>query len=295
MLPGASLNPAKQKLLAGAVLTQCDKLDGLEDGLISATGQCLFKPRSLRCAGGGDTGDSCLSDAQITTVETVTNRYASLDGSVTHAGFSFGGEDLDRGWGDYVWPASVWGTNKTKAGGFSGGFIRQMVTLDPNYDFFKWNPEEWMPSLHFISNLLQANDPDLSGLAARNGKLILWSGEIDTASSPRETARLYEESVAALGKERADATVEYFPAPGVGHCGGGPGPDHIDLMKALSVWVEAGTAPSAQGLVLSKLGPDQKPLMSRPMCKYPAYPVYGGKGDPNQAASFRCEAPPPNG
>jgi hypothetical protein len=291
--PGASLNPAKRKLLADAVLAQCDGLDGLKDGIISATGQCRFKPQALRCAGGGDTGDTCLSDAQVATVETVTAPYASRDGSITHAGFSFGGEDLDRGWGDYVWPSPVWGTNLTKAGGFSGGFIRQMVTLDPNYDIFRWDPEAWMPSLHFIGQLLQANDPDLSRFAAGNGKLILWGGEIDTASSPKQTARLYEETAAALGKDRADATLEYFPAPGVGHCGGGPGPDHVDLMKALSTWVEAGTAPSSQGLVLSKLGPDRKPVMSRPMCKYPAFPAYDGKGDANRAESFRCENPSP--
>jgi feruloyl esterase len=28
--------------------------------------------------------------------------------------------------------------------------------------------------------------------------------------------------------------------------------------------------------------------MTRPLCKYPAFPRYKGSGDPNDAASFSC-------
>ena len=75
--PAGMLNPAKQKLLADAVLAQCDKLDGLEDGIISKPAACNYDATPLRCADGADTGDSCLSDAQIATVNTVTTPIAT--------------------------------------------------------------------------------------------------------------------------------------------------------------------------------------------------------------------------
>jgi len=82
--------------------------------------------------------------------------------------------------------------------------------------------------------------------------------------------------------------LEYFPAPGVGHCQGGVGPDHIDLMQAMATWVEHGTPPSKQNLALTKLDDKRTVTLSRPMCKYPAYPKYKGKGDANLATSFYC-------
>jgi hypothetical protein len=43
------------------VLAQCDTLDGVADGIVSKPAACNFDPAPLRCAGGTDTGDSCLS------------------------------------------------------------------------------------------------------------------------------------------------------------------------------------------------------------------------------------------
>jgi feruloyl esterase len=74
----------------------------------------------------------------------------------------------------------------------------------------------------------------------------------------------------------------------VGHCGGGVGPDKVDLLKAVSTWVENGVAPSQQSLVHTKLDTAGKATMTRPVCKYPAFPRYKGSGDVNTAASFDC-------
>ena len=72
--PGAYPNRAKRKLMYDASLAACDGLDGAMDGLISNVSACnaSFNPmtaklsdKPLRCAGGIDTGDTCLSDAQI--------------------------------------------------------------------------------------------------------------------------------------------------------------------------------------------------------------------------------------
>lgn len=67
--PGAYLGPAKQQLFEHALLDICDKLDGVVDGVISDVSACRKSFTRLRCPGGTDTGDTCLSDVQVATLE----------------------------------------------------------------------------------------------------------------------------------------------------------------------------------------------------------------------------------
>jgi hypothetical protein len=50
----------------------------------------------LRCTGGTDTGDSCLSEAQIATATTVTSPIAMTNGAYAHTGYFFGGAGPDQ-------------------------------------------------------------------------------------------------------------------------------------------------------------------------------------------------------
>jgi len=281
------LNLAKQTLLANAVLTRCDAVDGLADGILSNPTACDFDPKTLRCPTGADTGDTCLSDAQIATVLVVTTPYTSKDHSVSHAGYNYGGENSPTGWGRYIWPSEKM-NNDTAQGFFSDAFIRSFVTRDPTYDTRKWNPNDWLPIMHLISQLFQAYNPDLSDFKERGGKLIIWNGETDTSTSSRDNSRYYDQVVQAMGQDSADEVVELFLAPGVGHCAGGVGPDRVDLLKAVSTWVENGTPPSQQNLNHEKQDENGNVIATRPMCKYPAYPRYKGSGDVKDAASFTC-------
>jgi feruloyl esterase len=79
-----------------------------------------------------------------------------------------------------------------------------------------------------------------------------------------------------------------FMAPGMAHCGGGPGPNAFDMETALEQWVERSIAPErivathAVNGVVDRL---------RPLCPYPKVAVYSGKGDTNEEASFVCREP----
>ena len=249
---------------------------------------CGYDPTELRCPDGADTGDSCLSDAQIATVKTITSPIATKDGAWSHPGYNFGAENSAKGWGEYVWPSASFLGGDSAQGAFSDGFIRSFVTRDPSFDTKTWDANNWLASLSLVGALYQAFDPDLSALKARGAKLILWNGTNDTAISPRDTQRYYNRVVEKMGRDAADETVELFLAPGVGHCSGGAGPDQVDLLKALSTWVENGTPPSRQNLVLTKQDKSGDPVMTRPMCKFPAWPRYKGTGDVNAASSFDC-------
>jgi feruloyl esterase len=288
--PAGQLNAAKQTLVANAVLQQCDGLDGVVDGIISKPAACNFDPTPLRCTGGADTGDNCLSDAQLATVNTVTSPVAmTLPPNYAHTGYFWGGENSPKGWGEYIWPNPALGDSLQ--GLFSDGFIRSFVTRDPNFDTSTWTADAWASDMARVGALFSANDPDLSGLRARGAKLIMWNGTTDTSVSPKDNARYYDSVVAAMGKPETDQTLEYFQAPGVGHCFGGVGPDQVDLLQAVVKWAELGTPPSAQGLIHRKLDASGNTIMTRPLCKYPAYTRYQGSGDVNDAGSFTCAAP----
>jgi feruloyl esterase len=70
---GGWLSPAKVRTLARFVSDTCDSLDNLADGVINNPLACPshVNLQALRCVGGTDTGDTCLSDAQIATVTAV--------------------------------------------------------------------------------------------------------------------------------------------------------------------------------------------------------------------------------
>ncbi|MCH8278642.1 MAG: tannase/feruloyl esterase family alpha/beta hydrolase, partial [Proteobacteria bacterium] len=76
---------------------------------------------------------------------------------------------------------------------------------------------------------------------------------------------------------------------GVGHCGGGPGPDSVDWITAIEQWVEDGLAP--ERLIASKVDDQGTIIMERPLCPYPESAIYDGSVDPNVATSFSCAAP----
>src|SRR4029079_3664123 len=86
-------------------------------------------------------------------------------------------------------------------------------------------------------------NPDISAFIGRGGKLLLWHGFHDPGPSPLSTIDYFErvrEKVPA-----AKDSMRLFLAPGVLHCGGGPGPDRFDALTAIERWVEQGTAPAS--------------------------------------------------
>jgi len=81
-----------------------------------------------------------------------------------------------------------------------------------------------------------------------------------------------------------------FLMPGVGHCGGGVGPDQADFLGALEQWREKGVAPS-QINASRPAGRGVSTPMSRPLCPFPQVARYKGSGSSNDAANFSCAAP----
>jgi len=100
------------------------------------------------------------------------------------------------------------------------------------------------------------------------------------------------EEIEAMQKQMggADNTSKFarlFLAPGVGHCGGGPGPQPDGQFDAVVRWVEEGKAPEALNAV--RRGPNGV-TRTRPLCQFPMVARYKGTGSTDDAANFACAA-----
>jgi feruloyl esterase len=118
--------------------------------------------------------------------------------------------------------------------------------------------------------------------------------------SPLHTIEYYNDVLHFMEPDepRADGLKElqkfarFFTAPGMQHCGGGPGPNVFDTLTALEQWVEKGKPPAR--IIATKYvnnDPTQPVVRTRPLCPYPRVAVYRGSGSTDAAANFVCKAP----
>ncbi len=117
---------------------------------------------------------------------------------------------------------------------------------------------------------LNATETDLSAFKAAGGKLIQYHGWNDSAIPPTHSIDYYESVGAKIGGlDKIQPFFRLFMAPGMEHCGGGPGANAIggvfglpppsrdpahDVVSALAHWVEDGAAPGEITATLYKEG-----------------------------------------
>jgi hypothetical protein len=303
---GGWINPAKVKLIHSAVNAACDKLDGLEDGVISAYEKCLstFDVGTLRCPNGADTGDSCLSDKQIEADRLVHRPYqypfAMKNGVTAFPGSTYGSELQVDGMVDTITgtepPQFPIKDAKTQSMAWvnTDGLLRYYFARDAKFDSLQFSPEKFAGRIKEISEMFDATDPDLSAFQARGGKLILKGNGADYRRSVLQEIDYYKSVVAKMGQERVDQFTRFYVTPGVNHLGNGvmsdgkAVPAKLDMLGVLDAWVDTGKAPDTLMQVTQEEQAPFKTMASRPMCRYPLSPRYDGHGDRSQAASFTC-------
>lgn len=282
----SSFTPAKISTLSNAVLATCDAGDGIVDSVVSNPSTCTFDPAVLRCVGGADTGDACLSDPQLAVVASWTSPAAFV-GGYGSAGWPLTGNENDPG----NW--ATWVTGPVQSF-FADSAIKGFIAQDLAVDAFAYNYNSSQPALDRMAGLLNATRTNLGPFNASGGKLLLWHGGTDPALSVKNTTQYYQDVVAAAGGQaNADAFTRYYVAPGVNHCAGGPGADKADLLAAMESWVENGTAPGQ--LTAAQVAVGNVTNFTRPLCRHPQYPRYTGPiGDANAArlaVNYTCTTP----
>ncbi|RKP52292.1 tannase/feruloyl esterase family alpha/beta hydrolase [Trinickia fusca] len=311
-LPGAYLNQAKRKALYDAAMQACDALDGVRDGLISNVTACnaRFDPATatlngapLRCPDGADTGDTCLSDAQIAALKVyetpIRINYGLASGETQYPGFNVWGTDLGMAGSSPLQPtviALAMGTSQPASpmpdtapymSVFWDQWIRFFVTRDPSANSLNVDPQHPGPlaaRISYLTSLQDQNKTDLTAFAARGGKILMAHGTADALVSPRSTEQYYRRLQITMGATAVRHFVRYYEIPGYGHAVSSVFNAAWDSLTTLENWVEHGNAPPPQ-IVGDTAG---VPGRTRPLCEYPAWPKYKGTGDINDAASFSC-------
>jgi pimeloyl-ACP methyl ester carboxylesterase len=286
------INPQKTKLIGQAVYGKCDALDGAQDGIISNVAACdaAFDISTLRCPNGADTGDTCLSDAQIKTVRTITSAYKP--------GVTIAGMDTFPKWalleGALFQGASNFGQVKQPSNPLSGKeallfsagdqTVKFIITRDPQYDPMKFDPKQWRDRIATVGSIMDVTDVSLEKFRAKGGKIIMTHGTADDFITPYNSIEYYKRQVARFGQDRLNSFLRFYVIPGFGH-GFGQFNAKFDSLAALQNWVEKGQAPG--GLTAMDANPGAN--RTRPLCEWPSWPKFtGAPGTENSAASYTC-------
>ena len=273
--PASAVTPAKLATLNKAVLAACDAHDGVKDGVLNNPRACHFGPETLLCRGAAD-DDTCLTAPQL---ESVRRMYAPAKTKTGQA--IFAGKDPGSELG---WTAISGGPQPA---GVSLGSFR-VAYAETNWDWRGFDLDRDLKVVdERVGATINAINPDLSAFKARGGKLLLYHGWNDTAISAGNAVNYYSSVLSKMGPKQDD-WIRLFMAPGMQHCGGGPGPNQVNYVGALERWRESGIAPDQ--LIASHVT-DNRVDMTRPLCPYPQVAVYKGVGSTNDAANFVCKAP----
>lgn len=316
------ITPEKVNAIRGEFIRQCDKLDGLADGIINNYMACraIFDVKQgkpgrhpwavKRCPNNVDpnpadtSGDACLTDGQIATLEFVYSRYPFArplaDGAKT-----FG-----------MWLPN---TDPSGSGLIANARFRGQEGAPENAPVYRWigvlgatgflmrdlhaNPLDYAEGGKYearreeLSAILDSANPDFSAFVRRGGKMIVVIGSNDTLASPGTQLDFYQSILNKMGRTKVDSFARLYVLPQTGHGltgtnyttdGDGkklearPIPNTFDRVALLTDWVEKGAAP---GKSIKVTAGDR----SLPMCSYPEYPRYN-KGPVNEADSYQCSA-----
>jgi hypothetical protein len=311
---------AKVSAIRAEFMRQCDRLDGLIDGVINNYMACraVFDITqgasnrhpwaAKRCPDNIDpnpadtTDKACLTDGQIATLQLVYSHYpfaTPLANGVKSFGMWVPNTD-PSGSGliaDVRFKGQEGADENAATHAHLGvlgvtGFLMQNPAANP-LDYVEGGPLNRRREQ--ISAWLDSTNPDLVPFAQRGGKLIVAIGTNDTLASPGAQLDFYQSVVDRMGQPAVDRFARLFVIPQTNHGlmgrnaevdGDGrtipvaPIPSTFDRIGLVLDWVEKKTAPGPSVIVAAG---DR----SLPLCTYPTYPKYAG-GAPTTATSYAC-------
>lgn len=242
--PGAYLNFAKRGALYSAALAACDALDGVSDGVISNVQRCnaTFDPSTallngvpLRCPAGADTGDTCLSDAQLAALTKINSpvrfEFSLANGETSFPGYnvliSDNGNSTDPaplqptlaflGFG--LAPPAFPVTGSMLAGlQYADSFVKYAIAGDATFNTLSIdasNPGA-LASRFSEFSALDDSDRNLTPFAAKGGKLLIMHGTADMLVSPRRSELYVQQLQVTMGADKVDSFLRFYEVPGFG-------------------------------------------------------------------------------
>jgi hypothetical protein len=297
----AQVLAAKYRLATDRAVKACDALDGVTDGVLTDPRRCAY----IAASDSSITQSSCTAEnAQCLTPKEASVIDKSWSGPVACpegasackvpdvASRKPSGKAATR-----LWYGQNRGTDLATLGGAAPFPVaveqpRYWVYFDPEWDWRKLDlggyTRFFQDSVDRVGPMMASDNPDLRGFHQRGGKLVIWHGWSDQLINAQGSVDYYDKVVERMGGlKRTQQFARLFMAPGVGHCGGGPGPQPQRPFDAVVNWVEKGIAPDS--IPASK--PSSGGTQTRPLCPYPAVARWSGAGSSDDAANFSCAAP----
>jgi len=277
-----TLPPQDVAVASAAILSACDGLDGLVDGIIDNFPACTsarvypaldaFTCSPTGAHGNVPHGGSCLTAAQVGAIKKI---YEGPKNS--------SGEPLYTGW---YWDAGIWDPFSAFGAGFqlwtvglgqaSGPLVNNSLNLTLGAGalpmVFMTPPdvtpqagvngqEAYMFAFDFDKNagriyrrapgyressmeFMAAVATELRPFERHGGKLIVTSSVNDGIFSGVDIVNWYQELL-ERSEHRAAQFARLFMVPNMAHCGGGPATSSfgVNALNAITDWVEKGIAP----------------------------------------------------
>ena len=236
------VTPAKVNAIRAEFLRQCDKLDGISDGIINnyIAARAIFNVKdgvgpadpwaALRAPNGIDPNpednstSARLTDGQIKTLEMVYSPY-KFSTPLAHGLTSFGM------WLPTTSPADFSMITNTRFKGQEGagenarmhtslgvlgvtGFLMKDIKANP-LDYAEGG--RWNNRRVEISEWLDAANPDLSAFYKKGGKIIITIGTMDFTASSGAQIDYYQSVLDKMGRKTVDKFARFYVVPQGGH------------------------------------------------------------------------------
>ncbi|MFD1744105.1 tannase/feruloyl esterase family alpha/beta hydrolase [Rhizobium helianthi] len=300
------------ELLAGAILSTCDTLDGVEDGLVSDADSCeaKFDPRTLQCKQEGTSG--CLSEKQVAAVIKSHQGPVNSKGEALYSRWTWDPGMASMNWRTWKLesPVEAWGKRPiiSVMGAASlaqifttppvpvGGTPDDLVEFLAKFDFDKDAPKIFATSGKFKESAAEfmippsSDNPKLEAFRDAGNKMIVFHGEADPVFSVVDTINWYRK-LNVNNANTASDFVRLYRIPGMPHGAGGPSFDDFDFFSPLVAWVEKGEAPQAVSAGISSENKEAGKLVGTKTiyCPYPQIAKASGIADAKDDARYRCE------
>ncbi|MCO5589653.1 hypothetical protein L7F22_043621 [Adiantum nelumboides] len=247
-----------------AITAQCDGLDGVIDGIISAPQKCIPQLDVLQCGTNTTYGKSfstCLTPLQISTAYQLFNATV-VDGQEVYPAYWPGLADS---------AGSLKGTNGKASGWY------QLVTLQRPKTSSLFNPykdirlDDIQKGNAANPGLVNAVQTDLSEFVKNEGKLILYHGTYDLTISPQSTVNYFTQarnataSAMQVDPTEIDNSMKFYLIYGMRHTRQGVGAINFggaaqndagsrpykfesayDISLAIIAWAEKSIEPNTQ-------------------------------------------------
>jgi len=270
---GGTVTPEKIAAAISRMIGECDAQDGVVDGLLSDPRTCHASAALNICGQpGAPAAPTCLNTLEAQALEMALGGAHNDLGKKVWVGYGRGAMA-----GMSVAPPGMPGTG--------GNGIFGWAVKDMTYDYRLHPLSDW-DDIHELGTrtvgpYIDMGTPNLDLTKNRGGKILMWHGLADQLIPWEQNVYYYNKVVDNYqGLDNVTPWFKFFLAPGVTHCGGGVGPQPLNLFETMVNWVEKGSVP---GSILSSGGG-----RVRPLCPFPQTAIYDGVGDPNLPASFHC-------